>query len=219
MRRCLISPYYNAYILTPPLVISAWANSSRSSKSNISHLLLTNWSSFQLERKKSSVTSLALVRAALHIASCASRDQPHNLALKTVVTEIPSEGTLAETACNKLVPQLLKQLQNVRTSPLSSTSRTSDSPPQTSTPPETIIETLNTLSVLVTRFPQLTIRAANDPVSVFVPLLDHSRPAVRKRTIITLGGGYAVTLERSKLMHYFPQLNSFLLYLRTDSTP
>ncbi|KIO24797.1 hypothetical protein M407DRAFT_244321 [Tulasnella calospora MUT 4182] len=90
------------------------------------------------------------------------------LALKTVVTEIPNEGTLAETACNKLVPQLLKQLQN------------------TSTPPETIIETLNTLSVLVTRFPQLTIRAGNDPVSVFVPLLDHSRPAVRKKTIITL---------------------------------
>jgi cullin-associated NEDD8-dissociated protein 1 len=45
-----------------------------------------------------------------------------------------------------------------------------------------------TLSILITRFPGLLSAAALDPkpLTVIAPLLTHSRPAVRKRAIITL---------------------------------
>lgn len=60
---------------------------------------------------------------------------------------------------------------------------------QASTPPETLLETLSILSILVTRFP-LQVSALSlhpPPVQIMVPLLGHSRPAVRKRVILTLG--------------------------------
>ncbi|KAG8930309.1 hypothetical protein FRC03_000633 [Tulasnella sp. 419] len=91
------------------------------------------------------------------------------LALKTIVSELPTDSKIAEPACQKLVPMLLKQLQN------------------TSTPPETMIETLSTLSILVTRFPRPLSRVQGaQPVDVLTPLTAHSRPAVRKRAVTTL---------------------------------
>lgn len=36
-----------------------------------------------------------------------------SLALKTIVSELPADGKLAQSACSKLVPKLLEQLMNV----------------------------------------------------------------------------------------------------------
>ncbi|KAG9023812.1 hypothetical protein FRB95_012465 [Tulasnella sp. JGI-2019a] len=90
------------------------------------------------------------------------------LAFKTVVSELPADGKLATAVSQKMVPKLLAQLQN------------------SSTPPDSIMETLSTLSVLVTRFPQQAASAAGDPIRIILPLTSHSRAAVRKRAIITL---------------------------------
>ncbi|KAG8898086.1 hypothetical protein FRB99_007676, partial [Tulasnella sp. 403] len=108
------------------------------------------------------------------------------LALKTVVSELPPDGKLAQTACIKLMPKLLEQLKKARPSPFTGSLHSPDLIYQPSTPPETILETLSTLSVLVTRFPQHLAQTKDDPVSIITPLLTHSRPAVRKRAISTL---------------------------------
>ncbi|KAL4244143.1 CAND family protein [Abortiporus biennis] len=92
------------------------------------------------------------------------------LALKTITAELPQDGKISGKACEKLTPKLLTQLAT------------------TSIPPETLIETLAILSILITRFPSYLSdpHLSPSPLSVLTPLLSHSRPAVRKRTIITL---------------------------------
>ncbi|KAH9939018.1 ARM repeat-containing protein [Epithele typhae] len=90
------------------------------------------------------------------------------LALKTITSELPTEGKIATKACEKLTPKLLHQVAN------------------SATPPETLIETLSILSILITRFPQYLANVEPQPVSVLTPILDHARPAVRKRAITTL---------------------------------
>ena len=57
---------------------------------------------------------------------------------------------------------------------------------QSDTPPETLIETLAILSILITRFPAYLANVEPQPVPTLTPLLTHSRPAVRKRAITTL---------------------------------
>ena len=59
---------------------------------------------------------------------------------------------------------------------------------QSDIPPETIIETLSILSILIVRFPSYLADPSLDPapLSVLTPLLFHSRIAVRKRAIMTL---------------------------------
>lgn len=57
---------------------------------------------------------------------------------------------------------------------------------QSDTPPETLIETLAILSILITRFPAYLANVEPQPVPTLTPLLAHSRPAVRKRAITTL---------------------------------
>jgi cullin-associated NEDD8-dissociated protein 1 len=58
------------------------------------------------------------------------------------------------------------------------------------TTPETLIETLMTLSILISRFPAhlsgLGATLDPQPLGVIAPLLSHQRPAVRKRAITTL---------------------------------
>jgi len=56
------------------------------------------------------------------------------------------------------------------------------------TPPETLIETLSTLSILITRFPAHVSDPSltPQPLPATAPLLSHPRPAVRKRAILTL---------------------------------
>lgn len=59
---------------------------------------------------------------------------------------------------------------------------------QVDLPPETLIETLSILGVLITNFPgyvsQLPLQPP--PIRVLTPLLTHPRPAVRKRAIASL---------------------------------
>ncbi|KAG8864313.1 hypothetical protein FRB96_006134 [Tulasnella sp. 330] len=109
------------------------------------------------------------------------------LAFKTVVSELPADGKLAAAVSQKMVPKLLAQLQNSS---------------QPATPPDSIMETLSTLSVLVARFPQQATSAANDPIKVILPLTSHSRAAVRKRAITTLAQyvPYAPPAEFPELM-------------------
>ena len=59
---------------------------------------------------------------------------------------------------------------------------------QTGIPPDTLIETLSILSILVTHFPTYvsSLPLSPPPIQVITPLLTHSRPAVRKRAIVTL---------------------------------
>ena len=57
---------------------------------------------------------------------------------------------------------------------------------QPNTPPETLIETLSILSILITRFPSNLSATSIEPLNVLAPLLDHQRPVVRKRAIITI---------------------------------
>ncbi|KAI0757560.1 TIP120-domain-containing protein [Daedaleopsis nitida] len=90
------------------------------------------------------------------------------LALKTITSELPAEGKIATKACEKLTPKLLGQLSN------------------SDTPPETLMETLSILSILITRFPGYLANVEPAPVPVLIPTLNHPRPAVRKRAITTL---------------------------------
>ncbi|KAL0945592.1 hypothetical protein HGRIS_014751 [Hohenbuehelia grisea] len=91
------------------------------------------------------------------------------LALKTITAELPADGKIAASACAKLTPKLLGQIQNPNT------------------PPEALVETLSILSILILRFPAL-LAGENEPqpLSVLAPLLSHARPVVRKRAIVTL---------------------------------
>ncbi|KAI0307414.1 TIP120-domain-containing protein [Multifurca ochricompacta] len=92
------------------------------------------------------------------------------LALKTITAELPTEGTIAVKACAKLTPKLLTQLATPEI------------------PPDTLIETLSILSILVTHFPAYVsnLPLSPSPIQTITPLLAHPRPAVRKRAIITL---------------------------------
>ncbi|KAK0197925.1 armadillo-type protein [Armillaria mellea] len=113
------------------------------------------------------------------------------LALKTITSELPSDGKVAVTACAKLAPKLLGQIQN------------------TSTPSETLIETLSILSILIVRFPSHLTSATADakPLRVIAPLLVHSRPVVRKRAIITLS--QFIPLSQPQLFTELLQTNVF----------
>ncbi|KAF8907661.1 armadillo-type protein [Gymnopilus junonius] len=92
------------------------------------------------------------------------------LALKTITAELPPDGKIAATACAKLTPKLLGQIQNP------------------ATPPEALVETLSILSILISRFPNhiSAVTYTPAPLLVLAPLLSHPRPVVRKRAIITL---------------------------------
>ncbi|TFK28383.1 TIP120-domain-containing protein [Coprinopsis marcescibilis] len=92
------------------------------------------------------------------------------LALKTITAELPPDGRIAASACAKLTPKLLGQIENP------------------STPPETLVETLSILSILISRFPNHLSNATwtPQPLRVLPPLLTHARPVVRKRAILTV---------------------------------
>ncbi|KZT68798.1 TIP120-domain-containing protein [Daedalea quercina L-15889] len=93
-----------------------------------------------------------------------------SLALKTITSELPPEGRIASKACEKLAPKLLAQLS------------------KPDAPPDTLLETLSILSILITRFPGYLGNPdlQPQPLTVLTPMLSHPRPAVRKRAITTL---------------------------------
>ncbi|CAE7220838.1 unnamed protein product, partial [Rhizoctonia solani] len=103
------------------------------------------------------------------------------LALKTVTAELPLDGTVAPRAIQKLVPKLLQQLGSANT------------------PPDALIETLATLTILVTRFPSQV--PPQEPMTVLTPLLLHGRPAVRKRAISTIAS-FVPTLSQGDLQQF-----------------
>ncbi|KAF8060828.1 armadillo-type protein [Lyophyllum atratum] len=111
------------------------------------------------------------------------------LALKTITAELPPDGKVAATACAKLTPKLLGQIQNPKT------------------PPEALVETLSILSILISRFPALLASAtfSPEPLTVLAPLLSHARPVVRKRAIITLS--QYIPISRPELFHHLLQTN------------
>ncbi|KAL6300990.1 TIP120-domain-containing protein [Sparassis latifolia] len=114
-----------------------------------------------------------------------------SLALKTITAELPPEGKIAAKACEKLTPKLLVQLSN------------------SNTPPETLIETLSILSILISRFPTYLSNPSLEPqpLAVLTPMLSHPRPAVRKRAITTL----AQFLPTSQLQLFSELLSSQIM--------
>ncbi|KAG6856601.1 hypothetical protein H0H87_002693 [Tephrocybe sp. NHM501043] len=113
------------------------------------------------------------------------------LALKTITAELPPDGKVAVTACAKLTPKLLEQIQKPKT------------------PPEALVETLSILSILISRFPALLSGATliPPPLVVLAPLLSHSRPVVRKRAIITLS--QYIPISPPELFHELLKANVF----------
>ncbi|GLB36748.1 putative TATA-binding protein interacting (TIP20) [Lyophyllum shimeji] len=113
------------------------------------------------------------------------------LALKTITAELPPDGKVAATACAKLTPKLLGQIQNPKT------------------PPEALVETLSILSILISRFPALLANGTftPEPLTVLAPLLSHGRPVVRKRAIITLS--QYIPISRLELFQDLLQSNVF----------
>lgn len=106
-----------------------------------------------------------------------SNAQHMHLALKTVTAELPNEGRLTERACSTLTPKLLAQVQ------------------VPSTPPETVIEMLSILSILLSRFPVYLADIHPSPVTTITPLLDHPRIAVRKRAAVVLAQSLPATSQ------------------------
>lgn len=95
-----------------------------------------------------------------------------NKGLKTVVAEITPGTALAKTACVKLAPKVVAQLE----SPASSA--------------ELLIDSLDLLSDLLSRFESTVKTIPSLQTSVLAattPLLSNSRIAVRKRAVATLG--------------------------------
>ncbi|PFH48269.1 hypothetical protein AMATHDRAFT_65821 [Amanita thiersii Skay4041] len=92
------------------------------------------------------------------------------LALKNIASELPIDTKVSSVACARLTPKLLGQLENLDAAP------------------ETIVEILAVLSILINRFPEYL--SSEDikppPIAVLAPLLSHSRPVVRKRAIAVL---------------------------------
>lgn len=113
------------------------------------------------------------------------------LALKTITSELPQEGKIAAKACEKLTPKLLDQLRN------------------SSITPDTLIETLSILSILIARFPSYLAdpNLQPQPLAVLTPLLQHPRPAVRKRAIATL----AQYLPLAQPQHFSDLLQNSIL--------
>lgn len=65
--------------------------------------------------------------------------------------------------------------------------------------PETLLETLSILSILIIRFPTYLSDPSLEPtpLSVLIPLLNHPRAAVRKRAITTLAQFLPLTQPQS----------------------
>ncbi|SGY91656.1 BQ5605_C038g11689 [Microbotryum silenes-dioicae] len=94
-----------------------------------------------------------------------------SLGLKTVVASVVPGTPLATTCCSKLAPKVIAQLQNTASSS------------------ELLLDSLELLSDILSRF-ESSVRnlsnIQNASLKATVPLLKHSRPALRKRAVATL---------------------------------
>lgn len=99
-----------------------------------------------------------------------------NKGLKTVVAEIAPGTALAKTACVKLAPKVVAQLESTISSA------------------ELLIDSLDLLSDLLSRFESTVKTIDSLQASVLkatTPLLSNSRIAVRKRAVATLGAAHS----------------------------
>lgn len=121
-----------------------------------------------------------------------------SLGLKMVVAEVQPGSPLAGTCCSKLAPEVVKQLNEVRQelslSPLTSsvsrsTTDASDLLAQSTSSAELILDSLDLLSDILSRF--CSTLSSNTALQTSIlractPLLSNGRAAVRKRTVSTL---------------------------------
>ncbi|GAA5906905.1 uncharacterized protein JCM6883_005725 [Sporobolomyces salmoneus] len=123
-----------------------------------------------------------------------------SLGLKMVVAEVQPGSTLATTCCKDLAPEVLKQVTN------------------SSSSAELLIDSLDLLSDIVTRF-ESTVRGLphlqTKILQASVPLLGHSRAAVRKRSVGTIATLIPTTSSSSSL---FPTLLSDTLLPSLESS-
>jgi cullin-associated NEDD8-dissociated protein 1 len=113
------------------------------------------------------------------------------LALRTVIRELSPHTDVGTLACSKLVPKLVAQLDKVRQQSNHTADMTDTVDEQKNAASEdTILGSTELLSDIFARF-DATIQAhtdfQRDALKVLVPLLDHPRPAVRKRVTDALG--------------------------------
>jgi len=84
--------------------------------------------------------------------------------------------------------------------------------PKTTIAPETLVEILSVLIILITRFPEYlsSEEIKPPPIAVLAPLLSHPRPVVRKRAIASLAQFIPIshhTLFQQLLeLHVYPYL-------------
>lgn len=110
-----------------------------------------------------------------------------------MVAEVTPGSPLAVTCCTKLAPKVIAQLEHVRFSLLASHTtqsslRTSSEQPASSS--ELLIDSLDLLSDILSRF-ETTVRTntslQTSSLKAITPLLSNPRPALRKRSVSTLG--------------------------------
>ncbi|RKO89386.1 armadillo-type protein [Blyttiomyces helicus] len=97
-----------------------------------------------------------------------------SVGLKTVIVEIPSHSQVAGNIIKRLIPKLIQQLsQNSQ---------------------DVQMDALDILSEVLSRFGQLLVSESSGGAQLqksiqktLFPLLDHTRPAVRKRTTVAIG--------------------------------
>jgi len=110
-----------------------------------------------------------------------------SIGLKTVIVEISPNR--ASNVCKRIIPRLLQQLENPNSSY------------------EIYMDSLDTLSEVLARFGTLVAPEQQLQIQkVLLPLLSHPRPAVRKRTTVTIGHLVAHISEQQ-----FESLVEFLL--------
>ncbi|CAD6892675.1 unnamed protein product [Tilletia controversa] len=95
-----------------------------------------------------------------------------SLGLKTLTAEVRADTALPNVFCTRIVPKLLAYVRDANSSQ------------------ELIIDSLDIISEIISRFPNHFASNANLQVQILqssLPYLRHSRPAVRKRALAVLG--------------------------------
>ncbi|ORX91195.1 Cullin-associated NEDD8-dissociated protein 1 [Basidiobolus meristosporus CBS 931.73] len=94
-----------------------------------------------------------------------------SIGLKTVIVEIPSNSTVALNICQRLIPRLISQLDNNTIYEIQLDTL------------DVMIEVLSRFGILLVANPQLQSSIQN----ALILLLNHSRPAIRKRATVAIG--------------------------------
>ncbi|CAG8545270.1 6413_t:CDS:10, partial [Paraglomus occultum] len=91
------------------------------------------------------------------------------IGLKTVMVELPNNPSLVNNILSRLVPRLIQQLENP------------------DTPYEVLIDTLDILSEILSRFGLSVAKFQKRIQKILLTQLQHSRPAFRKKVTIAMG--------------------------------